>query len=131
MFSSDKNSESIIPDENYIKWDHLPTSFESPIYDKKYKESLEDVEAFWAKEAEEVVWTKKFTKILDKDSHPFIHQWFADGEINICYNCVDRHIDEGRGEYQAFGYESAYTGASENYTYNQLRDQVGKLATIM
>ena len=49
----------------------------------------------------------------------------------ICYNCIDRHIDEGRGEHEALCYESAYTGVSEVYTYNQMREQVGKLATMM
>ena len=69
--------------------------------------------------------------MLDKESHPYIHRWFPDGEINMCYNCVDRHVDEGRGHYDAFAFESIYTGESENYTYKELQEQVGKLASIL
>lgn len=41
--------------------------------------------------------------------------------MNICYNCVDRHVDEGRGDHQALQYDSAYTGVKQGYTYNDLQ----------
>ena len=59
------------------------------------------------------------TKILDT-SHQYLHRWYTDGVQNICYNCVDRHVDGGRGEEVALIYESVYTGAQENYTYREL-----------
>jgi propionyl-CoA synthetase len=63
-----------------------------------------------------LVWTKKFTKVLDT-SDQYLHKWYPDGEMNICYNAVDRHVDEGRGHHDALAYDSAYTGVQETYTY--------------
>lgn len=51
--------------------------------------------------------------------------------MNICYNCIDRHVDEGRGEMDALAYDSAYTGIQQNYTYKDLQREVGKLASIL
>jgi len=51
--------------------------------------------------------------------------------MNICYNAVDRHVDEGRGDQDALAYDSAYTGVQETYTYKQLHQNVAKLATIL
>ena len=57
--------------------------------------------------------------ILNK-RHPYLQRWFPDWEMNICYNCVDRHVDEGRGDHEAFVYDSAYTGVQETFTYKQV-----------
>ena len=81
----------------YVYFDHIPNSFENPIYDKEFSESISNPSEFWAREAKDLIWTKKFTKTIDM-SHPFLHKWFPDGEMNMCYNCIDRHVEEGRGE---------------------------------
>ncbi|KKL44720.1 hypothetical protein LCGC14_2362840, partial [marine sediment metagenome] len=66
-------------------------------YDDLYKRSLEDPEAFWGEAAEEITWYKKWDKVLD-DSNPPFYRWFVGGEMNTCYNCLDRHADNGRGD---------------------------------
>ncbi len=74
-----------------------------------FKESLQDKAAFFAKQAEDVYWHKKFTQTLDTEDK-FLHRWFADGEINICYNALDRHVAAGKGDDVAFLEDSVYTG---------------------
>jgi len=64
---------------------------------------------FWKLQARELSWSKFPTKIIHKENK-YIYKWYKDGEMNICYNCVDRHVDEGRGDFHAFLYDSAYTG---------------------
>jgi propionyl-CoA synthetase len=58
-------------------------------------------------------------------------KWFADGEINITTNAIDRHIDAGRGDEPAMHQYSAYTGVERTYSFNQLREEVGRLASVM
>lgn len=80
--------------------------------------------------AEDVHWHKKFTKTLDS-SDQYLHKWFPDGEINMCYNAVDKHVIEGHGEDIAFYEDSVYTGKQKAWTYRELREKTGKLASIM
>jgi len=94
--------------DKYIRYP-CSNNFVNPIYDKVYSQSINEKEQFWAQQAEELVWTKKFQTVLDcRDT--YLHRWFPDGEMNICYNAVDRHVHEGRGSKTAFIYDSAYTG---------------------
>ena len=58
-------------------------------------------------------------------------KWFADGEINITTNAIDRHIDAGRGDEPAMHWYSVYTGIERTYSFIQLREEVGKLASVM
>ena len=60
-----------------------------------------------------------------------MQRWFADGEINITVNAIDRHVDAGRGDEPAMHSISSYTGQEQTLTYNQLKEQVGKLASVM
>jgi len=64
-------------------------------------------------------------------SDTYLHRWYVDGLINICYNAVDRHVDEGRGDVTAFVSYSAYTGLEEKITYSELKDQVAVYAQIL
>ena len=66
------------------------------------------------------MWTKEPTKILDTTDQ-YLHRWFTDGEMNICYNCVDRHVEEGRGEQVAFAYDCAYNGVQQEFTYKEVQ----------
>jgi propionyl-CoA synthetase len=61
-------------------------------------------------------WTRFPNKILDT-SDQYLHRWYTDGEMNICYNAVDRHVEAGRGDETALLYDSAYTGVQEKTTY--------------
>jgi propionyl-CoA synthetase len=115
---------------NYISYPAIPTSPTNPIYDKIFKDSISDSPTFWDKTARELIWSKPYSTILDT-SHPHLHRWFPDGEINMCYNCIDRHVDEGNGQREAFSYVGAYTGVNNSYTFSQVQVEVGKLASLM
>jgi hypothetical protein len=88
-------------------------------YMKIYKNSIKEGERekFWSEEAKEIHWMKPFTegKELDNSNVPF-YKWFKDGETNICYNCLDKHIEAGQGENYALIWESAYLKTSLKYT---------------
>lgn len=96
-------------------------------YDEVFKKSIEEPEEFWAKLAEEINWYKPFTKVLDNSNQPFT-KWFVGGEMNTCYNCLDRHIENGRGKRMALIYDSPLNGKVEMYTYENLQRLVAKFA---
>jgi propionyl-CoA synthetase len=96
-------------------------------YDDLYNRSITDPEGFWAEAAEELVWDKKWDRVLDDSNVPF-YRWFQGGQLNTCYNAVDRHVAEGRGEQKAIIYDSPITGASASYSYAELQDKVARLA---
>ena len=99
----------------------------SSSFNKVYEESLKNPEQFWKEISEEIFWFKKPTKILSKDSPPF-YKWFTDGVTNTCYNALDVHIDQGRGDKTALIYDSPITGNKKQFTYKELKAQVSKFA---
>ncbi len=96
-------------------------------YQAMYDLSMNNPTQFWGEAAEAIDWYKKPSKILD-DSFPPLYRWFSDGELNTCYNAIDRHIEKGRGEQLALIYDSPVTQTKAKYTYNQLRDHVAAIA---
>ena len=92
-----------------------------------YNQSIENPEEFWGEVAEDVFWFKKPTKILNSSKPPF-YKWFEDGTTNTCYNALDLHIDNGKGDKTALIYDSPITGNKAKFTYNQLKDKVSKFA---
>ncbi len=96
-------------------------------YKEIYNESLKNPEEFWQKVSEDVFWFKKPTKILKKDNPPF-YKWFEDGVTNTCYNALDIHIDQGRGDKTALIYDSPITGNKSNFTFKELKEKVSKFA---
>ena len=96
-------------------------------YKEIYEDSIKNREDFWKKISEEVFWYKKPTKILNSHNPPF-YKWFEDGITNTCYNALDHHIDQGRGEKIAIIYDSPITGVQKKISYNDLRDQVALFA---
>jgi propionyl-CoA synthetase len=100
------------------------------LYEEIHKNSITDKEAFWKEEAKEIFWFKEGEKILDSSNPPF-HRWFKDYKTNICYNCVDRHVEAGKGETLALISESAYSDKVHKYTYNELLSNINKMATII
>jgi propionyl-CoA synthetase len=107
-------------------------SLHSELYDRMYKEASTEStrNEFWKKQAERVHWDKFPENILDASNHPF-YKWYPDGEINMCYNAVDKHVKEGRGEQDAIIWDSAYTKISKKYSYNDLLDRVSRLARVL
>jgi len=99
-------------------------------YKKTYTEWLEDPEGFWAKAAEDIHWHKKWDKVLDDSNEPF-YRWFAGGEVNTCYNALDRHVEGGRADQLALVYDSPVTDTIKRFTYRELLDQVARFAGVL
>ena len=96
-------------------------------YQEIYTRSLEDPEGFWADAAKDIDWYKPADKILDDSNIPF-YRWFQGGELNTCYNALDRHVEKGRGDQAALIYDSPVTGVKKTYSYSELRDTVANFA---
>jgi propionyl-CoA synthetase len=92
-----------------------------------YQRSLRDPEGFWAEAAEAIHWHKRWDKVLDSSNPPF-YRWFRGGMVNTCYNALDRHVEQGRGEQAALIYDSPVAGAVRRYSYRELRDLVARFA---
>jgi len=99
-------------------------------YAKTWAQWREDPEAFWAHAAKSLVWHKPWEQVLDTANAPFYH-WFVGGQTNTCYNCVDRHVDEGRGEQAALIYDSPVTESVRTYTFKQLQSEVALFAGVL
>ncbi|HEX6997938.1 MAG TPA: AMP-binding protein [Gammaproteobacteria bacterium] len=84
-------------------------------------------EAFWAEAAEQIAWTRRWSRVLDGSGAPF-HRWFPGGELNTCYNALDRHVEAGRGGDVALIYDSPVTGAKRTFTFAELRDETARTA---
>jgi len=89
--------------------------------------ALREPAGFWSEAAEAVYWYKKWDKVLDDSRQPF-YRWFVGGEVNTCYNALDLHVNEGRGEQAALIYDSPVTNSIKTFTYRQLRDKVATFA---
>ncbi len=96
-------------------------------YEEAYARSLNDPERFWAEAGDEIHWYKKWDKVLDDSNKPF-YRWFVGGKVNTCYNAVDRHIENGRGEQLALIYDSPVTDTIKSYTFRALRDEIARCA---
>ena len=92
-----------------------------------YDESLNKPEEFWKNISEDVFWFKKPNKILNKSNPPF-YKWFEDGITNSCYNALDYHIDQGRGDKTALIYDSPITGNKAKFNFNELKQKVSRFA---
>lgn len=92
-------------------------------YQETYRASIENPEKFWLEQAENITWVTKPQTIIDDSAAP-IYRWFPDGELNTCYNAVDRHVDAGRGEQTAIIYDSAMLGTRQEISYAELKKDV-------
>jgi len=94
-----------------------------------YERAAADREGFWADQARELHWHTPFTTVLDWSNPPFA-EWFADGELNVAYNCLDRHVEAGHGDRIALRWEGE-PGDQRNVTYAELTDEVKRLANVL
>ncbi len=96
-------------------------------YEQLYNRSMKDIEAFWAQEAREHLhWFKPFTQTLTWNEPNA--EWFVDGETNASYNCLDAHVNNGRGNRRAIIWEGE-PGEMRELTYAQLHQEVCRAAT--
>ena len=99
-------------------------------YAEEFDRSIADPESFWGDAARAIDWYREPSVILDSSNPPF-YRWFSDGELNTCYNALDRHVRDGRGDQAALIYDSPVTGTSRRYTYRELLDQVARFAGVL
>ena len=97
--------------------------------DSLYEEARRDPEAFWARQAEELDWFEKWDQVLDESNAPF-YKWFTGGKINLSYNCLDRHVEAGRGDRVAIHWRGE-EGEEEDWTYADALREVQKLANAL
>lgn len=95
--------------------------------DQMFNESIENKEQFWTEQAKEIDWFEFPKTILSEDENGY-PQWFVDGKLNMSYLCIDKHIEDGFGDQVAVIYDSPVTEKQEKYTFNQLKEEVSKLA---
>ena len=117
-------------------------SFESRVYEptkefsnnanaqkSMYEEAKTDSLKFWEKQANRLTWGTPWTKTLDWSSAPFA-KWFIDGKLNVSYNCVDRHVEQGHGNQVAIYFEGE-PGDTRTITYKELQDEVCKTTNAL
>lgn len=99
-------------------------------YKTHFAASVADPERFWGKAAEQISWYKPWTKTLE-NRYPPSTSWFVEGMLNICYNAIDRHIENGQGDKIAIIYDSPVTNTKATITYKEVLEQVSKLAGVL
>ena len=101
-------------------------------YEKMYARSVEDNAGFWAEQAGRIDWIKPFTKVKDVSfARDDVHiRWYYDGTLNVCYNCVDRHLEE-KGDDVAIIWEGDDPSRDLKITYRELHERVCKFANAL
>ena len=108
-----------------------PGTMDNATYEKMYKESVEDPEGFWGRQAERITWFKKWDKVLEHDFPNASHQWFLGGKLNASYNCLDRHLDGPKADQVALLFEGDDPKDSKSLTYRELHREVCRFANVL
>jgi len=108
-----------------VSSEYLAQQSKPDLYSKAQKDRM----GFWAEQANQLHWHKPFTKTLDWSGAP-VATWFEDGEINVAYNCLDRHVLAGNGERIALHFEGE-PGDSRSYSYAELTAEVKRAANVL
>ncbi|MFQ5831361.1 MAG: acetate--CoA ligase [Candidatus Thorarchaeota archaeon] len=100
---------------------------------KLWKESVENPDEFWLKITKEMIhWKKEPTKGFDfKDKEKILFTWFEDGITNMAYNCLDKHVEAGKGDQVALIWQGDPIDESKTYTYTELLSEVNKAANVL
>jgi len=100
-------------------------------YQELYDRSINDPEGFWTEHADRLSWFSKWDKLREWDFEKAEIKWFLNGKINACYNCVDRHVDAGRGGDTALIWEGNDPDESRSYTFDDLHGEVQRAANAL
>ncbi len=120
-------SRVFLPSEAVLKQATIPSM---DAYHALCKEAEQDYAGYWARLAKEhVSWKVPFTQALDESNAPF-YKWFADGKLNVSYNCLDRQVEEGKGDKVAIIFE-ADDGSVTKVTYKEMLAKVAKFANAL
>ena len=108
--------DALIDNETYLKW---------------YRESVKNPDKFWARHGKRIDWFKPYTKVQNTSFKGKVSiKWFEDGQTNVSYNCIDRHLKK-RGNQTAIIWEGDNPYDDKKITYNELYEQVCRLANVM
>jgi len=99
-------------------------------HEQNHLESITKPEQFWATAADAITWDTKWDEVLDQSQPPF-YRWFAGARLNTCFNAVDRHVENGRGDQPAIVFDSPITGTQETFTYAGLQQVVARTAGML
>ncbi len=99
-------------------------------YAQVYADWQKDPEGFWAEAAKEISWYKLWDEVIDPHAGHY-GRWFAGAECNTAYNCLDRHVEAGRGDQKALIYDSPVTNSQKTFTFAELTDEVATLAAVL
>jgi len=108
-------------------------SFEQ--YEQMWKQSIDDPDGFWLEQAKSLTWFKEPTKSLeytwDTKNRKIEHTWFADGQLNVSYNCLDRHLGTATAKKTAIIWQGEPEDAVRKFTYEELYKEVCKFANVL
>ena len=96
-----------------------------------YNRSINDPDGFWTEQAERLDWIEKWHTLCESDYDKAKIRWFIGGKLNACYNCVDRHVDDGHGDDTALIWEGNDPNESRTFTYAELQAEVQKAASAL
>ena len=99
-------------------------------YDRLYRQSVEQPDAFWAEQAKRIDWDRVPTRNADWSFDPVEIKWFEDGVLNLCHNCVDRHLPARSAE-TALVWEADAPGEVRSLTYGALHAEVVRMANCL
>src|SRR5688572_15700029 len=99
-------------------------------YHEVYAFWKSDPDGFWAEAARAIDWYKPWDKVFDPYAGQY-GRWFVGAECNTAYNCLDRHVERGRGGQKALIYDSPVTDSQQSFTYEELRDAVAVLGSVL
>ncbi len=117
------------PSEEFSRKAHVKNMDE---YQKMYDESVKNPEDFWAKMADEhVSWYKKWNKVRDYNFKEGKIKWFEGAKLNVSYNCLDRHVENGDGDEIAIVWEGNEPDMIKKYTFKELLSEVQKFANVL
>ena len=116
------------PSGDWIKKSHVD-SLEK--YEKIYHDSVLNPDEFWGTVADRLKWYKKWDSVSDVDYKKADIKWFLNGKLNVSYNCLDRHVEEGNGDKTAIIWEGNDPAEDKKYSYSELLIEVKKFANVL
>jgi acetyl-CoA synthetase len=99
-------------------------------YQRLYRKSLEDPSGYWSEQAQALDWFHPWSQVLDADYEEIDFAWFSGGRLNVCFNCVDRHLP-ARGEQTAILWAGDEPGTYRHVSYRELKHNVCRLANVL
>jgi acetyl-CoA synthetase len=137
--SSSSSSSTLLPPSNDppniysplpVKGKSLKEGWEE--YNKRYKESIENTDEYWSKEANKyITWLTPFKRVSNGTFLEGDVNWFAEGKLNACYNCVDRHLEK-KADQTAIIWEADEPGQeSKHISYAELSKEISRIANVM